>query len=88
MFVYSTSLDRAQEVLRAVKSIIHHLMKEKKLPSLGFQNVRITRDNEIMYAISTLGTENVVRARPRNIASCRGDAPGEYPPSLAILLIF
>ncbi len=63
-------------MLRAVKSIIHHLMKEKKLPSLGFQNVRITRDNEIMYAISTLGTENVVRARPRNIASCRGDAPG------------
>lgn len=53
-------------------------MKEKKLPSLGFHNVRITRDNEIMYAISTLGTENVVRARPRNIASCRGDAPGLY----------
>lgn len=76
VFVYSTSLDRAQEVLRAVKSIIHHLLKEKKLDALGFPNVKITRDNEIMYAISTFGTENVVRARPKNIASCRGDAPG------------
>lgn len=74
-FVYSTSLDRAQEVLRGVKSMLRWVIKQKLLPGMGYNNVRIARDNELMFGLETNGVENILRARPRNIASCRGDAP-------------
>ena len=74
-FVYSTSLDRAQEVLRGVKAMLRWLIKKKVLHSIGYTDVRLVRDNEIMFGLETGGVENVMRARPRNIASCRGDAP-------------
>ena len=75
-FVYSTSLDRAQEVLRGVKAMLRWVIGLKVLPSIGYHGVRMVRDNEIMFGLETGGVENVMRARPRNTASCRGDAPG------------
>ena len=71
-FLYSTSLDRAQEVLRAAKTYVGYILK-KKHPMLSM--VKIARDNERLITIDTGIVQHTVMARPKNVASCRGDNP-------------
>ena len=74
-FVYSTSLDRAQEVLRGVKAMLRWLIKKKVLHTIGYTNVRLVRDNEIMFGLETGGVENVMRARPRTLRRVEATSP-------------
>lgn len=72
--IYSTSLDRAQEVMRAAKAMIFWLLKGSKLSDLGYSGVSMLRDNEHAYVVRAGAVDNRVAARPKNVASCRGDA--------------
>jgi hypothetical protein len=72
--IYSTSLDRAQEVMRAAKAMIFWLLKGTKLSDLGYSGVSMLRDNEHAYVVRAGPVDNRVAARPKNVASCRGDA--------------
>lgn len=60
--------------MRAAKQIIFWLLKSNKLAAIGYPNVRMLRDNEHAYVVRTDKVDNRVAARPKNIASCRGDA--------------
>lgn len=64
----------AQEVMRAAKSMIFWLLKGDKLSKIGYSGCRMSRDNEHAYVVHTGTVENRVAARPKNVASCRGDA--------------
>ena len=80
MCVYSTSLDRAQELTRAAKKYIYWLGSDEKakafLETIGVQPPILTKDNERSYTvISEYGVRNTVNSRPKNPDSCRGDAP-------------
>jgi hypothetical protein len=79
--IYSTNLDRAQEVTRAAKKYIYWITSDKiikaKFSTLGLDIPVIKQDNERVYSV-TGQYENVVNtiiARPKNPDSCRGDAP-------------
>jgi len=54
--------------------MIFWLLKGDKLSSIGYHNVRMLRDNEHAYVVRAGGADNRVAARPKNVASCRGDA--------------
>lgn len=74
-FIYSTSLDRACEVLKATKSYVYWVLaQEPKMSELT--GIKIGRDNQREFMIvDPDGTAKLLMARPRTIESCRGDAP-------------
>ena len=71
VFLYSTSLDRAQEVLRAAKVIIDWVLTDPPAWAPKFTKVR---DNERLVSIHNGRAVNTAVARPKRIESCRGDA--------------
>ena len=71
VFLYSTSLDRAQEVLRAAKVIIDWVLTDPPSWAPKFTKVR---DNERLVSICNGRAVNTAVARPKRIESCRGDA--------------
>lgn len=78
--VYSTSLDRAQELTRAAKKYLYWMQStdtcKEFMTSLEFGEVEILQDNERVYTIkSQYNSLNTILARPKNADSCRGDAP-------------
>ena len=73
--IYSTGLDRAVELVKATKQYLNW-MQEKTGTLHGYESIKYARDNERSYTIVTpAGKCNEVSARPRNVESCRGDAP-------------
>ena len=73
VFIYSTSRDRAQEVLRAVKQYIYYALSTKSQLVSG---ITVVRDTESILGLQGLdGRTRIAAARPKNIESCRGDAP-------------
>lgn len=80
MCVYSTSLDRAQELTRAAKKYIYWLGSDDGakdfLLNIDIDPPQLTQDNERAYTVmSQYGVRNTVLSRPKNPDSCRGDAP-------------
>lgn len=79
--VYSTNLDRAQEVTRAAKKYLYWIISEKeinsKIVALGLNVPVIKQDNERAYSVTGQYSNviNTVIARPKSPDSCRGDAP-------------
>jgi hypothetical protein len=71
VFIYSTSLDRAQEVLRAAKVIIDWVLTDPPSWAPIFSKVR---DNERLVSIFNGRAVNTAVARPKRVESCRGDA--------------
>lgn len=71
VFLYSTSLDRAQEVLRAAKVLIDWVLTDPPSWAPKFSKVR---DNERLVSIHNGRAVNTAVARPKRIESCRGDA--------------
>lgn len=73
--IYSTGLDRAVELVKAAKAYIHW-MKADSEALAPHNRVVFTRDNERSFTLRTAaGALNEIAARPRNVDSCRGDAP-------------
>lgn len=73
--VYSTSLDRSIELVKAAKQYIFWLdSPEGRHPDFEFT---LERNNERMFAIRSkkYNVVNQTWARPKNPESCRGDAP-------------
>ena len=68
--VYSTSLDRAQELVKAAKQFLYWHIHSGGTPKLKF-----VRDCERSFVLKNKYTENEVAARPKAVDSCRGDAP-------------
>ena len=76
IFVYSTGLDRAQEVVKASRAVIDWLRATSFAEQAGYPKIRIARDNERMFGVrNPAGGVNEVLARPRTVESCRGDNP-------------
>jgi len=72
--VYSTSLDRAQELTKAAREYVYWIMTEEGACE-DFKNVTLARNNERLFVVSNGVAENTIVARPKNPDSCRGDAP-------------
>lgn len=71
--VYSTSLDRSVELVKAAKAYIFWMLSGGgHHPEF---NVTLQRNNERMFVISNGEAENTIIARPKKADSCRGDAP-------------
>jgi len=71
--VYSTSLDRSIELVKAAKHYIEWTQTDA--PMEGF-NSKLERNNERMFQLlNGLNASLSVIARPKNPESCRGDAP-------------
>lgn len=67
--VYSTSLDRAQELVKAAKQYLYWYNQRHP-------GVKFVRDTDRMYTLLNLaGCQVEIAARPKNTDSCRGDAP-------------
>lgn len=82
MYIYSTGLDRSQELCRDAKKYITWIQGDasvqERLGRLGIAVPRIETNNERMYTIEcgiAPGIINTVKARPKNADGCRGDAP-------------
>lgn len=79
--VYSTNLDRAQELTRAAKKYIYWITSntgvQEQLKKLGLDIPVIKQDNERAFSVTGqyTGVVNTVLARPKSPDSCRGDAP-------------
>ena len=80
--VYSTSRDRAQELVSAAKQYLYWVIKEPKvaakLKAIGVNSPEIVVDNASGYSVGCAthpAIVNRVSARPRSVSSCRGDAP-------------
>lgn len=71
--VYSTSLDRSVELLKASKKYLYWMETEEGRSSEF--SLTIERDNERMFCVNNGTASNEVIARPKNPDSCRGDAP-------------
>ena len=71
--VYSTSLDRSVELVKAAKRYLYW-MDTAEGAFAEFRFV-LTRDNDRMFAVSNGVAINEIIARPKNPDSCRGDAP-------------
>jgi len=69
--VYSTSLDRANELTRAARAYVRWAIAEHP----HYKHVSITTDNNTTFIVSNGLADNKVVARPKNPDSCRGDAP-------------
>ena len=73
--IYSTGLDRAVELVKGAKQYINW-MKTKDGRMEAHSRLVYARDNERSFTLKTNdGTLNEIAARPRNVDSCRGDAP-------------
>ena len=72
VYIYSTSRDRAIEVLRAAKAYIYHALS---LKSQLCADVRVVRDTESILVLQSGSTTRTIAARPKAVESCRGDAP-------------
>lgn len=71
--IYSTSLDRSVELVKASKKYLYWLQSpEGRSPDY---TITVDRDNERMFAVNNGYAVNEVYARPKNPDSCRGDAP-------------
>ena len=68
--IYAPSLDRAVELLKAVKQYINWF---KAQPSGA--HIKYARDCERMFVLDNGQVCNELAARPKNVESCRGDAP-------------
>lgn len=82
MYIYSTGLDRSQELCRDAKKYITWIQGDEdiqaRLGMLGIAKPVIETNNERMYTIECgimKGIINTVKARPKNADGCRGDAP-------------
>lgn len=77
--VYSTNLDRAQELTRAAKKYLYWLQSDPaasaQLHSLDIPSPAFVQDNERVYSLAVGNIVNTVLARPKSADSCRGDAP-------------
>ena len=76
--VYSTNLDRAQELTRAAKKYLYWLQTEDNkaaLSEIGVDPPVFVVDNERVFSIRQKNVVNTVIARPKSADSCRGDAP-------------
>lgn len=80
--VYSTSRDRAQELVSAAKQYLYWVLKDPKVASqlnvIGIEPPSILVDNFSGYSVKCAinpAIVNRVSARPKSVASCRGDAP-------------
>ena len=71
--IYSTSLDRSVELVKASKKYLYW-MQSPEGRSSDF-TLTVERDNERMFAVNNGCATNEVFARPKNPDSCRGDAP-------------
>ena len=72
--VYSTSLDRAQELTKAAREYVYWMMSPEGA-SDDFPNVALERNNERLFVVTNGSAKNMILARPKNPDSCRGDAP-------------
>jgi hypothetical protein len=82
MYIYSTGLDRSQELCRDAKKYITWIQGDEEIQSrlgdLGIAKPVIETNNERMFTIECgimKGIINTVKARPKNADGCRGDAP-------------
>ena len=82
--VYSTSLDRSCELVKASKKYLYWMQHDKdvlaKLQALGVDRPKISTDNERQFSVVSAGfgsegVVNTVIGRPKSADSCRGDAP-------------
>lgn len=81
-YVYSTGLDRSQELCRDSKKYINWVQKDssvqERLEELGMVVPRIVTNNERMFITECAvkpGIFNTLKARPMNADGCRGDNP-------------
>lgn len=66
--VYSTSLDRSQELVKSAKQFLYwHQANGGK--------IKFVKDCERSFVLENKYARNEVAARPKNVESCRGDAP-------------
>ena len=73
--IYSTGLDRAVELVKAAKQYLSWMQKPAGQLA-GYEKIQYRRDNERSFVLLTpSGVLNEISARPRNVESCRGDAP-------------
>lgn len=72
--VYSTSLDRAQELTKAAREYVYWLMSPDGAFD-DFPSLVLERNNERLFCVSNGTASNTIIARPKNPDSCRGDAP-------------
>lgn len=72
--VYSTSLDRAQELTKAAREYVYWMMTPEGAFD-DFPNVSLDRNNERLFVVANGSAKNMILARPKNPDSCRGDAP-------------
>lgn len=73
--VYSTSLDRAQELTKATKQYIYWMSHTGKHPD--WRDIHMYKDNATTFSVQSdlKASRNEIIARPKNPDSCRGDAP-------------
>lgn len=74
--VYSTSLDRANELTKAAKQYVVWMMTDEgRHPE--WQTLHFVKNTYCMYTVKATrgGQENTVVSKPKNPDSCRGDAP-------------
>lgn len=81
-FVYSTTRDKAQDLMDAARKYLYWAAENQeiiaKLAEYGLEPPRFKKNNAITYVLysATNSTAlNIVRARPKNVTYCRGDAP-------------
>jgi len=66
--VYSTSLDRARELVKSAKQYLYWYIQNGG-------DIMFERDCERSFVLRNKYTSNEVAARPKAVDSCRGDAP-------------
>lgn len=71
--VYSTSLDRSVELVKAAKAYLYWMTSGSGV-HVDYP-LSLARDNERMFCVDNGYARNEVIARPKNPESCRGDAP-------------
>ena len=73
--VYSTSLDRSQELTKAAKQYIYWMIHAGK--HADWRDIVMTKDNLTTFRVQSDGRHSIneIIARPKNPDSCRGDAP-------------
>lgn len=72
--VYSTNQDRAQELTKMAKEYVFW-MNTAAGRSIDFPTLKLVKNNNTQFALHNGEAINVVKARPKNTNSCRGDNP-------------
>jgi phage terminase large subunit-like protein len=82
IYVYSTTRDRAVELVDGAKRYINWILNNKEnvdlLTSWGLQVKTYTANNTIGFALPSFIDNRIInniKARPKTADSCRGDAP-------------